>query len=380
MTGSRRRICYVSGTRADFGLMESTLHAIAADPRLSLTVIVTGMHLSPRHGETVAEIEAGGFAIAARVPVDLEDASGAAMARNLGKMLIGITDALRADRPDLVLLLGDRGEMLAGALAAIHLDLPIAHIHGGERSGTVDEPIRHAISKLAHLHLVATQGARERLIRMGERAECIRVVGAPGLDGLAALAATDRQALCATAGLRADRPLALLVFHPVLAEAERAAAQTREIVGALAAEEIQTLALMPNSDAGNLAVREVLLAAQRPGQLVVRTHLGRPQFISWLACCDVMVGNSSSGIIEAATFGTPVVNVGSRQNLRERNANVVDVECDAPAVRAALRAALAGGRAAPANIYGDGRAGSRIVDWLAEVPLSAALMEKCNAY
>lgn len=380
MIDVRRRVCYISGTRADFGLMESALHAIAADPRLSLTVIVTGMHLSPRHGETVAEIEAGGFEVAARVPVEFEDASGAAMARNIGKMLIGITDALRADRPDVVLLLGDRGEMLAGALAAIHLDIPIAHIHGGERSGTVDEPIRHAISKLAHLHLVATQGARDRLIRMGERADCIRVVGAPGLDGLAQLAASDREALCEAAGLRADRPLALLVFHPVLSEAQRAAEQTRAIVDALAAEHVQVLALMPNSDAGNRGVREALLAAQRPGQLVVRTHLRRAEFVSWLACCDVMVGNSSSGIIEAATFGTPVVNIGSRQRVRERNANVVDVECDASAVRTALRHALAAGHAELANIYGDGRAAQRIVEWLAEVPLVPALMEKCNAY
>jgi GDP/UDP-N,N'-diacetylbacillosamine 2-epimerase (hydrolysing) len=291
-----------------------------------------------------------------------------------------MVDVLESERPDIVLLLGDRGEMLAGALAAIHLNIPVAHIHGGERSGTVDEPVRHAITKLSHMHMVATEEARERLVRMGERPEWIRVVGAPGLDGLAGLATMHREDLCRAVGFRSDRPLGLMVFHPVLAQEARAAEQTRTIVAALAAEQIQTLALMPNSDAGNAGVRAALLACQRPGGFVVETHLRRPDYVSWLACCDVLVGNSSSGIIEAATFGTRVVNVGSRQNLRERNRNVVDVDCEPESLRAALREAVVAGRAEAGNVYGDGVAGRRIVDWLAEAPLTDSLLEKCNAY
>ncbi len=380
MSGEPRRICYVTGTRADFGLMASTLRALADDERVRLTLLVTGMHLSSRHGRTVDEIVAAGLSIAAHVDVDLDDTGGAAMARNIGRMLIGFVDALQRERPDLVVVLGDRGEMLAGALAAIHLNVPVAHIHGGERSGTVDEPVRHAITKLSHLHLVATDEARNRLVRMGERPEHIYLVGAPGLDDLVGLATTNRVDLCRAAGLPVDRPLALLVFHPVLAEASRAAAQAQAIVDALAAENVATIALMPNSDAGNEGVRDVLARAADAESFVVEAHLPRPTFVSWMACCDVMIGNSSSGIIEAATFGTPVVNVGSRQNLRERNANVTDIEAEAGALRSAIRAALAAGRLPAGNRYGDGRAGRRIVEVLAESELSATLLNKSNAY
>jgi GDP/UDP-N,N'-diacetylbacillosamine 2-epimerase (hydrolysing) len=374
-----RRICYLTGTRADFGLMTSTLHAIAADARLRLQLIVTGMHLSERYGGTVSEIEAQGFNIATRVPVELGESSAASMATNLGRMLIGFVPALQSIRPDVLLLLGDRGEMLAGALAAIHLGIPVAHLHGGERSGTVDEPVRHAITKLAHLHLVATAEARDRLVRMGERGETVHVVGAPGVDGLVEAPRQDRAALCQDAGFDPARPVGLLVFHPVLQEADDAARQVREVVGA-AGELLQVLALMPNSDAGSEAVRAELSAAAQRGAVRLRTHLHREEYIGWLAACDVLFGNSSSGIIEAASFGTPVVNIGSRQNLRERNPNVTDVPADGVAVRAALAAALSHGRYELANVYGDGRAGQRIVELLATVSLSAKMMAKCNAY
>lgn len=373
-----RRICYLTGTRADFGLMTSTLHAIAADSRLQLQLIVTGMHLSARYGDTVTEVVAEGFDVAARVPVELGDTSAGGMVTNLGRMLIGFVPALQAIQPDLLLLLGDRGEMLSGALAAIHLGIPVAHLHGGERSGTVDEPVRHAISKLAHLHLVATAEACDRLVRMGERGESVHVVGAPGVDGLIDTPRPDRAALCLEVGFDPSLPIGLLVFHPVLQEACDAARQMREVVDA--ADGLQVLALMPNSDAGSEAVRGELSEAAACGRVVLRTHLRRDEYIGWLACCDVLFGNSSSGIIEAASFGTPVVNIGTRQNLRERNANVTDVPADGGTVRSALTAALARGRYTPGNVYGDGQAGCRIVELLATTPLNAALMAKCNAY
>jgi len=171
-----RHICYITGTRADFGLMERALRAIDAEPGLTLSILVTGMHLDATYGGTVAEIRATGLSVAGEVPVTLAPATGATMARGIGAMLGGFVDQLEALRPDVVLLLGDRGEMLAAAIAAIHLNIPIAHIHGGERSGTVDEPVRHAISKLSHIHLTTTDGARQRLIAMGERADRVFVL------------------------------------------------------------------------------------------------------------------------------------------------------------------------------------------------------------
>lgn len=373
-----RRICYLTGTRADFGLMASTLHAIEADPRLSLQLIVTGMHLSQRYGGTISEVESEGFEIAARVAVESGDTSAAGMAMNLGRMLLGFVPALQAIKPAMLLLLGDRAEMLAGALAAIHLGIPVVHLHGGERSGTVDEPVRHAISKLSHLHFVATSEARDRLIRMGERGDSVHVVGAPGVDGLVDAHRSGRESLCSQVGFDPLRPVGLLVFHPVLQESSDAARQVRDVLDAT--QGIQILALMPNSDAGSEDVRQVLSSAAKQGQIVLKTHLRRDEYIGWLAACDVLIGNSSSGIIEAASFGTPVVNIGSRQNLRERNINVTDVPVDTNAIRTALNGAVSHGRYPPFNVYGDGQAGDRIVELLATSLITPALLAKCNAY
>jgi GDP/UDP-N,N'-diacetylbacillosamine 2-epimerase (hydrolysing) len=375
-----RRICYVTGTRADFGLMLTSLQAIQAHPDLDLDLVVTGMHLSDAHGHTVQEIRDAGLPIRAEFPVPLDPATGATMARNLGRMVMAFVDEWDKDCPDLVLLLGDRGEMLAGAIAAIHLNLPVVHVHGGERSGTVDEPIRHAISKLSHWHFVATAASRERLIRMGECPDAIWVTGAPGLDGLVQLANVPRDTLCKEQGLDAQRPIALMVFHPVLQEAAKAADAARLILDSLRDQGIQVVALMPNSDSGSGAIRDVL--QQRNGQHGVRvlTHLLRRRFVSWMAQCDVMIGNSSAGIIEAATFGTPVLNIGSRQNLRERNANTVDAPLERKAMLQALQALLDKGRLPGTNLYGDGKTAARMADLLASLRLTPELLMKTNAY
>lgn len=377
----RKNICYITGTRADYGLMTSTLKEIAAHPALSLTILATGIHLSPKYGLTVREIEADGFTLCGRVETPVDQPSGAAMARGIGIMLQAFVDILAAQKPDAVLLLGDRGEMLAGALAAIHLNIPVVHVHGGERSGTVDEPVRHAISKLSHWHCVATEQSRERLLRMGEAPQQIVVTGAPGLDGLSALASRDRALLCEEVGFDSTRALALMVFHPVLQEAPQAGVQAAAILDALLCAGAQVLALMPNADAGGDAVRATLAAyAERHPGLRVLTHLPRPDFVSWMAVADLMVGNSSSGIIEAASFGTPVINVGLRQNLRERNANVRDVVAEPQALAQAVRDALEQGRDVPANVYGDGHAGSRIVALLATLRVTPEILLKTNAY
>ena len=377
-----RHICYVSGTRADFGLMSRTLAAIEAHPGLSLSLLVTGMHLSPDHGHTVDEIERAGLTIAARVPVPTAPATGATMARNIGLMTGAFVDALETERPDVVLLLGDRGEMLAGALAAIHLNIPVAHACGGERSGTIDEPVRHAISKLSHLHFAATEGARERLVRMGEAPEHVHVIGAPGIDGLDDDPRAGRDAVARRHGLDAARPIALFVYHPVLQEAERAEADTTLLIDALLEAGCQVVALMPNSDAGSDGVRRALAAAEGHPDVRVLTHLPREAFLDALAAADIMVGNSSSGITESASFGTPVLNVGRRQNLRERNANLVDTPVEAGPVRDGIARQLAQGRFPPANIYSvpGGTAAGRITALLAAAELDDSLLMKVNRY
>lgn len=374
-----RRIFYVTGTRADFGLMRATLNRIHASPHLELGLLVTGMHLDSYYGGTVHEIEASGLPIVARMPVPLRSDAGGVMARAIAHELLGMTDVLERERPDMVLLLGDRGEMLAGAIAALHLNIPIVHIHGGELSGTVDEPVRHAISKLAHYHFTATAGARERLIRMGELPEHIHVTGAPGLDGLVETVSRGRDELAVEAGFEPASPIALVVFHPVVQQVDQAAAQITMLLAALHAQPgLQSLILMPNADAGGEAIRRIL--EQQHQRCRVLSHLPRPEFINWMAAADVMIGNSSSGIIEAASLGTPVVNVGDRQHGREQSANVRNAPVERHAIEQALVAALAGGRQAVANVYGDGKAGTRIVSLLESLPLTPELMLKCNAY
>jgi GDP/UDP-N,N'-diacetylbacillosamine 2-epimerase (hydrolysing) len=302
------------------------------------------------------------------------------MARAIGNELIGITDVLLQERPNLVLVLGDRGEMLAGALAAIHLNIPVAQLHAGELSGTVDEPVRHAISKLAHYHLVSTEGARDRLVRMGERPGNIFVTGAPGLDGLPKLAEKSREDLCALSGLDARQRLALVVFHPVLQQAAEAGKQARALMDAVMEAGLQAACLMPNSDAGSQPIRDAWTAyAERDGVRLF-THMARSDFASWMAAADVMVGNSSSGIIEAASMDLPVVDVGERQRGRERSRNVINTPAEKEAIRRAIASALARGRVPCENVYGDGKAGERIIALLETLPLSHSVLMKSNTY
>lgn len=375
-----RRVCYLTGTRADFGLMRRTLKAIEAHPDLSLGLVVTGMHLDSRHGYTVSEIRAEGLPIVGEIQVPLSEEDPSFMARAIARTIEGCCDLFASERPDFMLLLGDRGEMLAGAIAAIHLNIPVVHIHGGERSGTVDEPVRHAISKLSHYHFTATQEAAERLRRMGEVPGSIFVVGAPGLVSLTHDLVASKAECLAAAGWVDDHPYALLVFHPVVQRAAEGADEIRQLLAALRRAGFRIAALQPNADLGGNAIRAVLEGEREAGDLALFTHVERDLFVSMIAHADVMIGNSSAGIIEAASFGTPVVNVGSRQRLRERNANVIDVEAEPQALDRALAEARARGRQAPINVYGDGRTAERIADLLATMSSDSRILEKCCVY
>jgi GDP/UDP-N,N'-diacetylbacillosamine 2-epimerase (hydrolysing) len=375
-----RNIIYISGTRADFGLLLSTLQRLHADPGLGISVCVTGMHLSEHYGNTVKEIEAAGLRICGRIPVAIDETSGATMARALGTELIGMVDVFERERPDIVMALGDRGEQLASALAAIHLNIPVVHLHGGERSGTVDEPVRHAISKLAHFHFVSTQASYERLVRMGEREDRIFITGAPGLDGLKELATRSRQDLCREHQLDAARPVALVLFHPVIQEIGSLAQQTVHMMEALEECGVQAVILMPNADAGGNRIRDVIDQYRDRRDIRVAVHMRREEFVSWLAGADVMVGNSSSGIIEAATFALPVVNIGTRQSDRERSGNVIDVAAEKSTIVKGIRQALDSDFSGIQNVYGQNEAGRKIVELLKSIPLDPTILNKSNTY
>jgi GDP/UDP-N,N'-diacetylbacillosamine 2-epimerase (hydrolysing) len=378
-----RKIFYVTGTRADFGLMASTLGQIARHPGLELQIAVTGMHLSETYGLTVRDIEAEGLPIVARILTDVEERSPASMSRGIGEAVIGLTDALAHARPDFLMVIGDRGEMLAGAIAALHLGVPIVHLHGGERSGTVDEPVRHAITKLSHWHFVATQQSRERVVRMGEREDRVWITGAPSLDDLERHGALSRAEVLRSLGLPAHSRFVLVLFHPVVQEMSDAARQTQALAQALREvlgdSQTHLVWLAPNADAGSAAILDAL--DQTDSERLHRvTHLPRPQYIATLRHAEALVGNSSSGIIEAASFGTPVVNVGNRQRSRERNRNTVDCASDRAAIAAALAQSLAHGRYPASNVYGDGKSGARITQLLATLPIEPDLLDKVNTY
>lgn len=375
-----RKVIYLSGSRADFGLMRSTLLQAARCPALLVQVAVTGMHLSAVHGHTVDDIRATGLEVCGEVPVDVATRTRASMAASVGECLQGMTRLLEVQRPDFLVLLGDRGEMLAGAVAALHLGIASVHIHGGERSGTVDEPVRHAISKLSTWHMVATDASRERLVRMGEMPGHVFVTGAPGLDGLVELASGSREDALLALQMQPGKPFVLALFHPVVQQSGIAYSQTLAVLTALARAGLPVLWLEPNADAGSLEVLRALDEVVLPAGSRRVQHLSRDVFARAMRHCAVMVGNSSAGIIEAATFGTPVVNVGDRQRLRERNAQVWDVAADLKDITAALLAALSQERGPCENRYGDGHAGERIVQHLASLPVDPFLLEKFNAY
>jgi GDP/UDP-N,N'-diacetylbacillosamine 2-epimerase (hydrolysing) len=380
-----RRIAYVTGSRADYGLFSEPLKRIREHPGMDLSLIVTSMHLEPEFGLTVREIEADGMPVAGRVRNLLPGDSGGNQARAVGNAVLGITSALEDLRPDILIVLGDRGEMLAGAIAAVHLNIPVAHVHGGDVTGTVDELVRHAITKLSHVHFAATEDSAERLRRLGERPEHVHVVGAPGLDYLRRFEPIADAELQAEVGVDVASPFVLFTQHPVTTEMSDAAAQMEMSLKALEQAAVQVVATYPNADAGGRAMIQALERRRDRAWLHIFPSLGQRRFASLLKKTAAMVGNSSSGIIEAPFFGVPVVNIGSRQAGRLRAENVLDVEHDQEAIRSAIVCALSDedfkARARGArNPYGDGHAGEKIVEILDSLEIGPELLNKQIAY
>ncbi|MDA7844236.1 UDP-N-acetylglucosamine 2-epimerase [Gammaproteobacteria bacterium] len=375
-----RRVIYITGTRADFGLMRSTLIRINKSSKLSLSLIVTGMHLSHKYGYTAQEIKSSGIEIIEQVPVNLEPETGKTMSLALSVMIAEFTKIFNKANPDIVIVLGDRGEMLAGALSCLHLGIPVAHIHGGERSGTIDESIRHAISKLSHIHLTSTLESKSRLISLGEVPANIHVTGAPGIEDIDELATFSRSELISKFSLIKDKPICLLVFHPVVQESSSAGIQVKIILEALSRKsELQIIGILPNSDSGSESIRQQMNVLKYP-KLKTFTNLSRNEFLSFMREVDFMIGNSSSGIIESGSFGTPVINIGSRQKMRQRNTNVVDVKLDSDAIYEKINLALKDGKYSIKNIYGDGKTGKRIQQILEITPLNKELLNKVLTY
>jgi UDP-hydrolysing UDP-N-acetyl-D-glucosamine 2-epimerase len=360
--------------------MRECLGTLSAASDLDLAIVVTGQALIERYGDVEREIADAGLELAHRIPAVLSGADHAEMATAFADEVRGFTELWSAKAPDLVLLLGDRSEMLAAAAVAYHLCLPIGHIHGGERSGTLDEGFRHAISKLATYHFVANEDAEERLVRMGEERSRIVRIGAPGLVEIERVPRRDRTWLAERFGFSKEQPIALLLFHPVVQEGHDMERQMATVLDALQANGFQVLVLRPNSDSGGAKIDRCISERERDGDLVALSHLCRADYLQCLSACDVLVGNSSSGIIESATLGTPCVNLGSRQDGRLRNGNVVDCPAlELEAVSRALQAVVL--LESPfCNLYGDGCADRRLLDAIRSLAKSPLSTQKANSY
>jgi UDP-N-acetylglucosamine 2-epimerase (non-hydrolysing)/GDP/UDP-N,N'-diacetylbacillosamine 2-epimerase (hydrolysing) len=377
----KRKIAVVTSSRADYSHLYWVLRDLAAHPRVDLQLVAIGPHLSPEFGMTVREIDKDGLPVAARVECLLSSDTDIGMAKTIGVATLGLADLLGQMRPHLLLLIADRYEMLAPASVALALRIPMAHIEGGEISeGAIDNAVRNALTMMAHIHFTSTEQARARVVAMGEEAWRVHRAGAPSLDHLRRSRLPDRAELEARLGIQLERPTVLVSYHPVtlledtVQEADALFAALEKVPG-------QILFCWPNTDAGSRALiarSSAFLARRGHGKMFV--NLDAITYWGLLRQVDLMVGNSSSGIMETASFALPTINIGLRQQGRERSKNVLDAPANVDAVL--HMAAMAQSRdfrrslEGMTNPYGDGHAAERITQVLTETPLGEKLLFK----
>jgi len=372
----KRRIAVLTGTRAEYGILKPILRKISYDSELQLQLIVTGMHLAEEFGNTVTQIIADGFRIDSRLDTLNKEDSGGGMARYIAETMKSLSYELEKLRPHIILLLGDRAEMLAAAVTATCMNIPIAHLHGGETSGSVDESFRNSITRMAHIHLAATEKARENLVKSGEDPQRIFVVGAPGLDGI-----KDNLIPCNRIrekySLNAEEPFALMVQHPVVTEEEDAAEQVELTLKVLSELEIETIIVYPNADTGGRRMIKVIdmYTGMHPFLRAYKS-IPRKEYLSLMNCAAFMIGNSSSGIIEAPSFNLPVINIGTRQKGRLRAENVFDVGYRAEEIKRMILKVMGSGKTEVVNPWGDGRSSERIIKILKDIKIDRNLLQK----
>jgi UDP-hydrolysing UDP-N-acetyl-D-glucosamine 2-epimerase len=393
----RRKIAVFTGNRSEYGLQYPILRAIAADPRLEYYLLAGGAHLVQNFGRTLAEIETDGFEVYREVRVPVRPPGAAYTAQSIADTIQTVSCLLSELAPDFLLIYGDRFESFAAAIAASQMNVPVAHVEGGDytEGGALDDSVRHAITKLAHLHFTTNPQATERVLKLGEESWRVTTVGLPALDLARQDVFASVDVLVAEFGFDLSRPVILFCQHSIATEPEKAAEQVRPSLDALAevaSGGFQVLATYPNNDAGGQAILAEIEAFQRRGLpgVEVTPSLGRSRFHGMLNLMGnvgrgALVGNSSAGIKEARAFGCPTVNIGSRQQGRLRCANVVDVGYDAKAIVAAIQRSVEDRRFREQcytceNYYGDGNSGPRIAEILATTTIDPALLRKRLVY
>jgi UDP-hydrolysing UDP-N-acetyl-D-glucosamine 2-epimerase len=371
----RRRICVITGSRADYGILYWLLKEVSADPRLALQIVATGTHLSPEFGLTYKVIESDGMRIDRKIEVLLSSDTSIGISKAVGLGIIGFSDALAELNPEIVVVLGDRFEILAATQAAFFAGVPVAHISGGEvTQGALDDVIRHCITKMSRYHFVAAEDYRRRVIQLGESPDTVFNVGDPGLDNIARLGLLDRNGLSAALDIDLSKPFLLTTYHPVTAGAPDPRVGMHALLDAL--DEFPThdiLFTKPNADAGGRGLAKAIddYAAKHPRRVKTFNSLGQQRYLSAMLHCAAVVGNSSSGIVEAPAMGKPTVNIGPRQQGRLKASSVVDCDETSVGIVAALQRALSDTFAAEAlhteSLYGNCGASAKICEILATV-------------
>jgi GDP/UDP-N,N'-diacetylbacillosamine 2-epimerase (hydrolysing) len=363
-----RKICVITGTRAEYGLLRRVMQGINDDLELTLQVIATGMHLSPEFGLTYREIEQDGFQIDRKVEMLTSSDTSVGVAKSMGLGLIGFADVLNELKPDLIVVLGDRLEIFAAVSAALVARIPVVHLHGGETTeGAFDEALRHSITKMSHLHCVATEEYRKRVIQLGEQPERVFLVGGLGTDNIKQMKLLDRVELEASLGFQLGQKNLLITFHPVTLEAATAAEQMAALLAALAElQDTQLIFTLPNADTDGRALIKMVeqFVAQHPNACA-HTSLGQLRYLSCIAHVDGVVGNSSSGLLEVPSFRKGTINIGDRQRGRLQAASVINCEPTRQSIAVALgglynvdfQASLSQVR----NPYGEGGASDKVV-------------------
>ncbi len=377
-----RTIGVVTSSRADYGIYLPVLRAITQEPDLNLRLYVTGMHLVPEFGFSVELIESDGFLIAEKIEGLLAADSPSAIGKSMGLTTLGFSQSFQRERPDILLVLGDRFEMFAAVAATLPFKIPVAHIHGGELTeGAIDDSIRHSITKMSHIHFPTTAIYAERIVQMGEEPWRVKVSGAPSLDNLHGFKPLTAEDIKKRFGLYLTKPFILATFHPVTLEYEKTTEHIQTLLEAIHESEMNVIFTYPNADTqGRSIISHIEEFRNRSERVQVAKNLGTEGYFSLMSQASVMVGNSSSGIIEAASFSLPVVNVGKRQLGRFHGCNVLDVPCQKKPVLAAIRKALSSEflkQIADAdNPYGQGHASKKIVETLKKIVINDKLLIK----
>jgi len=375
-----RKICVVTGTRAEFGLLRLLMQDLKDSSDIELQIIATGMHLSPEFGLTFREIEQAGFSIDAKVEMLLSSDTSTAVTKSMGLGLIGFADTFNLLSPDLIVVLGDRFEVFAAATAALIAGIPIAHLHGGETTeGAFDEALRHSITKMSHLHFVAAEEYRRRVIQLGEQAERVFLVGGLGIDAIKQISLLDKAALEEFLGFHFGNRNLLVTYHPVTLEGNSSCTQMQELLNALdELKETNLIFTSPNADTGGRELERMLKAfvSTHPNARVY-TSLGQQRYLSCMKYVDGVVGNSSSGLAEAPSMGVGTINIGDRQKGRLSATSVIHCPPTLDGIRRALsklyEPSFQSALDKTVNPYGSGGASKAILQILKRQPLDGLL-------